>query len=77
MELRFRCAFASFYIKSEVQLVCQHSKKMDTCASAGHYEPQTYYVGLRGQGKSEAEGPKMILGPCIVFRRQVATIWAL
>ena len=53
---------------------CQHLNKIDSDASAGHYKPHTYYyVGLRGPGKTEAEGQK-VLGPSMVIRRQTTTI---
>ena len=45
-------------------------------ASAGYYESQTYYIYVGGSGKTESEGQK-VLGPSMIVRRQMATLWEL
>ena len=47
-------------------------------ASAGYYEPQTYYICwiIGGSDNTESEGQK-VLGPSMIVRRQMATLWEL
>ena len=64
MELRFRCAFLSFYIKAEVPLIyvpLNANDRRAQFASAGHYEPQTIMLGDRRSRQDGDGGPK---GPC-------------
>ena len=76
MELRFRCAFAPFYIKYEVHLIYVPLNVNDRRDQVAMLQLAIMKLDDR-RSRQDGVGGQKVLGPSMIIRRQTATMWVL